>query len=562
MKSPKLAITLFILLTNQFILIGQDLTLLTKGRDSLETTVINSTYYSKTFNNYLSLKNELETILIKLQKKGFLESELINLYRNNDSVFTAKIHLNTKIDSIYIYHKKLLPTDVINKVSNHIYEDYFSVSIQESELALKNLSTLLADKGDPFITLQLKDFKRNKNNIISANLSLSKIKKRTIDNIIVKGYNKFPESYLKRYLQIKKGKTFNLRKINEKTKDLDKLVFANLIREPEILFTQDSTTLYLYLEKSSSNSFDGFLGFANDETTNKIKFNGYLNLNLTNNLNYGESLKFIYKSDKSKQRTIDVNAKMPYLFKSPIGLEIGLNIFKKDSTFNSVRQTAKLFYQLHSKMKAFAGIETSISNYIPESSSLNYFSDYTSLYYTLSVEFEDLSSNLLFPYKSFVTVGCNFGNRDIDNNSEKQTALLFKAFRIFSLNDRNSVYLNSEGKILFSDTYLSNELFRFGGINSIRGFEENSLFASLYSVINTEYRYQINSSIYINTIIDAAYFEDKINSNKEKLFGFGFGFGMITQAGILRIIYANGLTNNQPFKLNNSKIHISLSANF
>ena len=105
-------------------------------------------------------------------------------------------------------------------------------------------------------------------------------------------------------------------------------------------------------------------------------------------------------------------------------------------------------------------------------------------------------------------------------------------------------------------------MLRFGGINSIRGFEENSLFSSLFGLINTEYRYQLNHSIYVHSIIDAAYFENKILNAKEKLFGYGFGFGILTQAGLFRFNYANGKSENQKFKLSNSKIHLSLVANF
>ena len=131
-----------------------------------------------------------------------------------------------------------------------------------------------------------------------------------------------------------------------------------------------------------------------------------------------------------------------------------------------------------------------------------------------------------------------------------------------NLNNKNSIYLNVEGDMLFSDNYLFNELSRFGGINSIRGFEENSIFANLYSVLNTEYRYSLTPSIYIHTIADAAYYENDLDNLKEKLFGFGFGFGLVTKAGLLKFNYANGLSENQPFQFNNSKIHISLNAFF
>jgi len=135
-------------------------------------------------------------------------------------------------------------------------------------------------------------------------------------------------------------------------------------------------------------------------------------------------------------------------------------------------------------------------------------------------------------------------------------------FKIFNLNNRNSIYTRINSAILISDDYLDNELFRFGGINSIRGFEENSIVANLYGVINTEYRYRLSNTIYVNSVLDAAYFENDLTESKEKLFGFGFGFGLLTNAGLFRLNYSSGKSENRQFRFSDSKVHISLTAFF
>ena len=82
-----------------------------------------------------------------------------------------------------------------------------------------------------------------------------------------------------------------------------------------------------------------------------------------------------------------------------------------------------------------------------------------------------------------------------------------KASKIFNLNSKNSLYMRLQAQGINSDTYLPNELIRFGGINSIRGFEENSINATLLSVLASEYRYQLSPRLYVHSIIDASYFE-------------------------------------------------------
>ena len=68
------------------------------------------------------------------------------------------------------------------------------------------------------------------------------------------------------------------------------------IKFPEILFEQDSTTVYLYLQKTKTNKFDGLIGF-NTNDQGKLKFNGYIDLYLNNLLNKGESLSINWKSN-------------------------------------------------------------------------------------------------------------------------------------------------------------------------------------------------------------------------------------------------------------------------
>jgi len=236
-----------------------------------------------------------------------------------------------------------------------------------------------------------------------------------------------------------------------------------------------------------------------------------------------------------------------------------LNIFRRDSTFSTTNQNAKLFYRLGNKHTFYLGIRKSISSDLLNNENNALLSDYNSNFYTLSYNSTKIQNNsLLFRKKYNLDFEIGLGDREALNQKEKQTQLQLDAFNIFYLNRKNSLFVRANGAILDSNNYLENELFRFGGINSIRGFSENSINASLYTVLNFEYRYELSKSIYVNSITDAGYFENKITNQKENLYGFGFGFGLLTNAGVLKFIYANGKSENLPFKFSNSKIHLSL----
>ena len=553
---------LIVSILNSSIVNAQNLELEIIGKDTTETSIIDSLNFKSSFTDYFSLKKEIDSTYVILQKQGYIESKLISTIKANDSLFVAEIHLNKKYDTIYIYYNNnYITEELINKISDNFTEEYFSIPISKSEETIGYLNNRVSEKGSPFATFQLENIAKRDNNDLQGKLIVSSTENRMVNNIIIKGYEKFPKSYLKRYLKIKNNLSFNLTDIKQKTDGLKNLRFAKQLKEPEILFTKDSTTLYLYLEKSKSNTFDGFLGFGNNETSNKIEFNGYLNLNLINNLNFGETFSLVYKSDENEQRTFNINATLPYLFKSPLGVNLNLDIFKKDSTYTIVNQSANLFYQLNRKNKIYSGVSLTNSNNLLNVDN-NLIKDYSSTFITTSFEHSNITSDYLFPIQSYFRIQGGIGKRELDNTKENQKSINFKTFKIFNLNNKNSIYINVNGETLLSDSYFQNELRRFGGINSIRGFEENSLFATLYSIITSEYRYLLTKNVYAHTIIDAAYYEDDINKTKEKLFGFGFGLGLITKAGLFKLNYANGLTENQPFKINNSKIHISLNAFF
>ncbi|MCB0462239.1 MAG: hypothetical protein KDC81_06000 [Flavobacteriaceae bacterium] len=544
--------------------LAQNLTLKILGSNESETKIIDSLTYKNSFNNYKTLNEEVLLFNKRLQNIGYIENELVQTEKTNDSAYQTIFNLKQRFYTIYIYYdKNLIPDDLIKRVSTNFNDVYFVLPIPKIESSLEIINTELTNKGLPFAKFNLNNIEKKDATNLQADLFVDSTSKRTIDNIIVKGYEQFPKSYIKHFLKIKREQQFNLTNIKKKTERLNDLRFSNQTKSPEVLFTKDSTTLYLYLEKTKSNTFDGFLGFGTNESTNKIEFDGYLNLNLVNNLNYGEQFLIQYKSDENDQKTFDANLTLPYLFGLPLGTELGLNIFKKDSTFTTVNQEASVFYQLNSRHKLLAGINAVQSNNLLDENTTTNISDYSSIFYKIRYIFnKPVLYDYLFPTDFIIDASLGTGKRTSDVLNEQQLETKLTISKILNLDEKNSFFIKANAKALFSDSYFVNELFRFGGINSIRGFEENSLLASHYGLINFEYRFRLNSSIYLHSITDAAYFKNKVIDAKEKLFGFGFGFGILTKAGLLKLNYANGKSENQNFKLSNSKIHLSLNAIF
>ena len=541
---------------------AQTLQLKMKPTDSSKTKTLDSIGYKKWHQDFNSVNQEVISFVKKLEGLGYIENKLESFSKINDSLYEANISFNNQYKKVRIFKDSQLNLQVLNLNVNSNTSDYVDIDIANLERFLELINREISSQGDPFTVVQLVNFERLNDKIIKASLQIEENKRRQIDSIIIKGYDKFPKGFLKHQIKLTENTSFNLDNIKKLSTNFQNINFVNQVREPEVLFTQDSTLLYLYLEKEQVNTFDGFLGFGTNEETNNIQFDGYLNLNLINNLNYGESLRLYYKSDENDQRTFDVNVNMPFLFKTPVGLTANLNIFRRDSTFQNAEQSVKLDYQINLKNRVSLGISGLNSTNL--AASINPFiQDFNSTFYL--AQFNHVSPqfyDLLFPINFYFDLSAGFGNRTSSNTSINQTLIKLNTYKIFNLNNRNSIYVRLDGGSLFSDNYFENELFRFGGINSIRGFEENTLLANLYGVINTEYRYRLSNNLFVHSVFDAAYSENKLAEINNKLFGFGFGFGLLTNAGLFRFNYSSAKIENQPFRLSDSKVHISLTTQF
>ena len=240
---------------------AQELHLEMVGETNEETQIIDSLGYTKKFSDLNSLKSEIASTQIRLQSIGFISNQVVSTLKIDDSTYRSKFSLKQRFYTIYIYYSKNdISKDQLKAIANEVTDTYFKVSISKTENILNFLNAQLIEDGRPFTSLKLIEIEQRNNTSLQGTLNIDYDKERQIDRIVIRGYEKFPRSFLKHYLRIKKGDPFNLEEVKKKSETLNTLPFANQVRDPEVLFTKDSTDLYFYIEKVKSNTFDGFLG--------------------------------------------------------------------------------------------------------------------------------------------------------------------------------------------------------------------------------------------------------------------------------------------------------------
>jgi len=553
----KKSILFIVLILSTNVVLAQNSYLKIASTAEFENKIVDSIGYNKKHASAKAVFDEFQLVSTKLMKLGYINSELISDNKVNDSTFLFQVNLKNRTHFIHLYIGR---NSKLKLLSNEIQKsDTLLLKISETERYLNTVLNNLESKGYSLAKLKLNNF-QSKNNSLYAELFLDLGNRRVLNNIVIKGYDKFPESHKKELLRLFKNKTFNKENVVKVHTAFEKLRFVNQIKYPEILFTKDTTKIYVYLEKAKANKFDGYIGFSNDKNSN-LELNGYLDLLLFNIMNAGENLALYWKSDSGNQKTFNLSLEIPYIFKSPIGIKANLNIYKQDSIFQNAKTSIDIGYFFNYNTRLYLGYQSAESSDIQNSNSTT-IRDYSNSFSTANFEFLNLDkSSFLFPEKTKLSSKIGFGSRYSNSINYKQFFANIDISHSLLFNTKNSIYLKSRNYYLQSDQYIINELYRFGGINSIRGFNENSLQGNFFSSLLSEYRYIVSPDLYVHTILDYGYYSDATNSKSDHLFGFGFGFGLLTKNGILNMVYANGSSGNQKIQVSNSIVHLSLKLN-
>ncbi|GAA3779164.1 ShlB/FhaC/HecB family hemolysin secretion/activation protein [Flavobacterium ginsengiterrae] len=547
----------------------QNLYLKINGSNALENKTIDSISYTTIHPNTKSLFNEIKILSEKLSKEGYIDNKIVETKKANDSTYISTFELKNKIKRIHIYIGKN------NSVLNNTKEqnDTIAIPYNEIENYLKKEASNVEKSGFALSKIKLENIQR-KNSTIYADLNIDKEKKRAVNSIILNYANPassdfFPKGHLKQLNKKYLNKTFNQEILKQLYEDINSFEFVSQIKYPEILFTNDSTKIYTYIEKRKANTFDGFIGFSNNEDK-KVTLNGYLDILLVNTLHAGEQFSLYWKSDGNQQRTFNTRLEIPYIFKTPLAIKAQLNIFKQDSTFQNTKTAIDLGYLLNYNSKIYLGYQETESSDIQNTNNSK-ISDFKNSFITTNYEYKKTDyENNLFPQKSLIHSIIGYGKRNTNNSPETAepssqfyTNINF-AYNI-EFNKKNYIYISPQLFYLKSDNYISNELFRFGGMNSIRGFSENSLQGNSVNLLLTEYRFLANQNLYLHSILDYGLYQDQTSPENKKfnnLLSIGIGAGILTSSGLLKLTIANGTTNNSDIKFYNSILSLSYNVKF
>ena len=123
--------------------------------------------------------------------------------------------------------------------------------------------------------------------------------------------------------------------------------------------------------------------------------------------------------------------------------------------------------------------------------------------------------------------------------------------------------LRGSGGFTQNQNLFLNDLFRIGGLKTIRGFNENFFYARSYGYLNTEQRLFFGENSFLLVFADIGILENPYFARSiDRPVSFGSGVNLDTGSGIFRFIYGVGKSNSQPLAFSYSRIHFGYLARF
>ena len=186
-----------------------------------------------------------------------------------------------------------------------------------------------------------------------------------------------------------------------------------------------------------------------------------MDIRLNNTLNYGELININYKSTNDSDRFLKTNIIAPYIFNTPIGLELNLELTKKDSTYTKDKQSVGISYLINNKHNVSFHISTINSTSSLETAN-DLVKDYKSNFKKIKYDFKKVNfNNNLIPIKLLTSLEFSSGKRKDNSGTNNQNIYLARAFNNFNVTKNSIIYINVESFWLNSGNYYLNEMLLF-----------------------------------------------------------------------------------------------------
>lgn len=523
---------------------------------------------------------ELMRILSALRNDGYLLAEYDTLVCDSQQC-RAQFHTGARYAWAYLKKGNVDP-EILAHTGFH-EKMYRGARFSPAQVAktLDRIVTWCENNGYPFASVKL-DSVEIRENEISACIALTRHRFIKLDSMILEGDARISKNFLSRYLRLREGAAYNEHAIGQVSQRLRQLPFLRETHAPVMKITDKYNKLILFLNKKNASQFDGILGLQ-PQPNGKTVLTGDVRIRLYNNIfKAGELVDLNWRRLQYQTQDFRVAAAYPYLFRTPVGTDYSLTLYKRDTTFIDVQNNVGLQYLFNGLNNVKVFYRQRNTNLLETASlaGISVLPDYADIAtsaYGLGLFYERLDYRFNPRRGLAVNLSGSAGNREIKKNS-KINETLYNNIQLRStqyqtegslsfyipLLRASAVKIGAQGGGIMSPQLFRNELFRIGGFRSIRGVDEQSIFASSFVIGTLEYRFLFEQNSALVLFADGSWYENNALGQyiSDTPYSFGAGVSFETKAGIFQLNYALATQLGNPFDFRSGKVNFGLVNTF
>lgn len=521
-------------------------------------------------------------------RKSYLEAS-VETFLWNEGIWKAELHLGPR------YFLESLKIDRIPPrwLQRSQLEEYPRKPVPLNWSLLENSleeGLLIAqNEGFPFAVLTQTNIEIREdeaNRYLSVGYIFESGPEIRVDSLRFRGTKKEPDEFVRGIVRIQPGELYNQSRVDAIPSLLNNTVYYQNVAQATVEYTGDGKAIITVpVEQKKSNRFDILAGLLPTTPGSERNFQFTVNADVTlvSPFGQGEIIGIEFQKLPGTSQLVDVFTRLPYLFRTPLQAEGTLRIQKQDELFQNLNYSAGLLYNLSPFLQAtftYQGNDTRLlQTALEDTAKITPAQlDGSRILGGVGLKYEQLDyrNNPSRGLEGHVLL--SVGAREVRENvvlqelkpewydqvPANQRVLelrsLVKGYLPFG--QRQVLHLAQDSYWLGMTQYLRNDQRQVGGVYSLRGFNENQYFADLFLKLTVEYRFRLERNSFIFAFTDLAYLEDQIDQINRRALGTGIGMQYGTQVGILSIVYAIGVSEDQAFQPSRGRIHLGLVNEF
>ncbi len=386
---------------------------------------------------------------------------------------------------------------------------------------------------------------------------------------------KTSHSYIYQLVDMIPNERFSERNYRLAQLKIERSPFLRIERPTDLSFQDKKAKVFLDIKETASSSFRGVVGLQQAQNGNTSAV-GTLELDIQNLFRSGKQFKFLWERFAEESQNLNVYYKHPFFLDSKISPSVNFSLLKQDSSFLTRQLNIGIHTYVSPRIELLAEYEstngTLLSTSLEAVRNLG-LADYKRRVYGLQLTKGFLSNLNEYSANYVWNVRASGGTKEIENNLSLpdsfydtlttqtsfyrlETTLAYQ----FKILKRQAIFHHLTMGYIQNDQLLRNELYRLGGLNSVRGFNEKEFFAESYLMSRFEFRSFFENESFVYAFYDHLLYRN--GAEGESPFGFGLGFALDTSAGQFRFALATGSSDNQELSFSTLKAHFGYISRF